>query len=297
MSAKAGRSADDAARMPLGEHIRELRNRLMKAALAILVGAIIGFIFRAHVLHLLEGPVCSVKGVHGVAQRTPQCPNGALVFQGPTAQVNLSFKIAMYVGVVLGSPVWLYQVWAFLAPGLYKKEKKYSLSFIGAAVPLFGAGVVVCYFLFPVIMQVLLSFLNGTGAATLLDAGQYMTFVLQMMMVFGVSFVLPLILVLFNFIGILSSKAMRKWWRGIILVIFIFGAIAVPTGDPFGMSALAIPICLLYGAAVGISELNDRRRARRRAAMPGASLSPDEATDLDLTPEQVEEPQSLEDIL
>jgi sec-independent protein translocase protein TatC len=297
VSRKAGRSADDAARMPLGEHIRELRNRLMKAAAAIIVGAIIGFVFRAHVLHLLEGPVCQVKGVHGVGQKTAQCPNGALVFQGPTAQVSLSFKIAMYVGIVIGSPVWLYQLWAFLAPGLYKKEKKYSLSFIGAAVPLFAAGVVVCYYLFPVIMQVLLSFLNGTGASTLLDASQYMTFVLQMMMVFGVSFVLPLVLVLFNFIGILSSKAMRKWWRGIILAIFIFGAIAVPTGDPFGMSALAIPICVLYGAAVGISELNDRRRARRRAAMPGAELSPDEATDLDLTPAPIEQAESLEDIL
>ena len=297
MAGKAGRSADDAARMPLGEHIRELRNRLVKAALAIIIGAVIGFLFRGHVLHLLEGPVCQIKGLQGVGKGSPQCPNGALVFNGPTAQVGLSFKIAMYVGVVIASPVWLYQVWAFLAPGLYKKEKKYSLSFIFAAVPLFMAGVTVCYFLFPVIMKVLLSFLGGTGASTMLDASSYMTFVLQMMMVFGVSFVLPLVLVLFNFIGILSSKAMRKYWRVIVLAIFIFGAIAVPTGDPFGMSALAIPICILYFAAVGVSEVNDRRRARRRANAPGANLSPDEATDLDLTPQPVEEAQSLEDIL
>jgi sec-independent protein translocase protein TatC len=283
--------------MPLGEHIRELRNRLIKAGLAIIAGAIIGFLFRAQVLHTLEGPVCQIQGLHGVGQPTKQCPNGALVLNGPTAGVSLSFKIALYAGVVIGSPVWLYQVWAFLAPGLYKKEKKYSLSFIGAAVPLFAGGVMVCYYLFPVIMKVLLGFLNGTGASTMLDAGNYMTFILQMMMVFGVSFVLPLVLVLFNFIGILSSKAMRKWWRGIILAIFVFGAVAVPTGDPFGMSALAIPICLLYGAAVGVSELNDRRRARRRAAMPGANLSPDEASDLDLTPAKVEQAQSLEDIL
>ena len=297
MATKVGRSADDAARMPLGEHIRELRNRLMKAALAILIGAVIGFVFRSHVLHALETPVCQIKGLHGVAQPTKQCPNGAIVFSGPTAQVSLSFKIAMYVGIVLASPVWLYQVWAFLAPGLYKKEKKYSLAFIGAAVPLFVGGVVVCYFLFPIIMQVLLSFLSGSGGATLLDASQYMTFILQMMTVFGVSFVLPLVLVLFNFLGILSSKAMRKWWRGIVLAIFVFGAVAVPTGDPFGMSALAIPICLLYFAAVGISELNDRRRARKRASMPGANLSPDEATDLDLSPAPIEDSQSLEDIL
>ena len=297
MAGKAGRSADDAERMPLGEHIRELRNRLMKAALAIIIGGILGFVFRTHVLHALETPVCSIKGLHGVAQATKQCPNGAIVFSGPTAQVSLSFKIAMYVGIVLASPVWLYQVWAFLAPGLYKKEKKYSLAFIGAAVPLFVAGVTVCYFLFPLIMQVLLSFLSGAGGATLLDASQYMTFILQMMTVFGVSFVLPLVLVLFNFIGIMSSKAMRKWWRGIVLAIFIFAAIAVPTGDPIGMSVLAIPICLLYFAAVGVAELNDRRRARRKAAMPGANLSPDEATDLDLSPAPIEESQSLEDIL
>lgn len=297
MAGKAGRSADDAARMPLGEHIRELRNRLLKAALAVLVGAVVGFIFRGQILHTLEGPVCNIHGLKGVGQYNPQCPDGALVFSGATAQVSLSFKIAMYVGIVIGSPVWLYQVWAFLAPGLYKKEKKYSLAFIGAAVPLFVAGVVVCYLLFPVIMQVLLTFLNGAGASTMLDASQYMTFILQMMTVFGVSFVLPLVLVLFNFIGILSSKAMRKHWRVIVLAIFVFGAVAVPTGDPFGMSALAIPICVLYFGAVGVSELNDRRRERRRAAMPGANLSPDEATDLDLTPAPIERAESLEDIL
>jgi sec-independent protein translocase protein TatC len=297
VAGKAGRSADDAARMPLGEHIRELRNRLMKAALAVLIGAVIGFVLRGHILHTLESPVCNIKGLHGVGQPNAQCPDGALVFSGATAQVSLSFKIAMYVGVVVGSPVWLYQVWAFLAPGLYKKEKKYSLAFIGAAVPLFCGGVVACYFLFPVIMQVLLTFLNGAGASTMLDASQYMTFILQMMTVFGVSFVLPLVLVLFNFIGILSSKAMRKHWRVIVLAIFVFGAIAVPTGDPFGMSALALPICVLYFAAVGVSELNDRRRARRRAAMPGANLSPDEATEMDLTPAPIERAESLEDIL
>jgi sec-independent protein translocase protein TatC len=285
--------------MPLGEHIRELRNRLMKAALAVLVGAVVGFIFRGQILHSLEGPVCNINGLHGVGQSASnaQCPDGALVLNGPTAQVSLSFKIAMYVGIVFGSPVWLYQIWAFLAPGLYKKEKKYTLSFVFAAVPLFGAGVTVCYVLFPVIMHVLLTFLPDVGAATMLDAGSYMTFILQMMVVFGISFVLPLVLVLFNFLGILSSKAMRKWWRGIVLAIFVFGAIAVPTGDPFGMSALAIPICVLYFVAVGISELNDRRRARRRAARPGADLSPDEATDLDLTPAPIERAESLEDIL
>ena len=296
MAGNAGRSADDAARMPLMEHIRELRNRLMKAAAAILIGAIIGFIFRNHVLLALEHPVCHIRGLNGIAKATPQCPDGAIVFNGPTAQVHLSFEIAMYAGLVLASPIWLYQVWAFLAPGLYKKEKRYSLSFIGAAVPLFCAGVVVCYYLFPIIMQVLLSFMGGAGGATILDASQYMTFFLQMMTVFGVSFVLPLVLVLFNFIGILSSKAMRKWWRGIVLAIFIFGAIAVPTGDPFGMSALAIPICVLYAGAVGIAELNDRRRARRRAAA-AANLSPDEASDLDLTPQPIDEAESLEDIL
>lgn len=295
VAAKAGRSADDAARMPLMEHIRELRTRLIKSALAIIAAGIVGFVFYRHIVNVLETPICNIKSIHGVGQPTPNCRNGVLVLVGPSAGITLAFKIALFSGLVLSAPVWMYQIWAFLAPGLYKKEKKYGLTFIGSAIPLFAAGAALCYVFFPTILRVLMGFVPA-GVAAQLPLDQTLVFFLRMMVVFGCSFVLPLILVLFNFIGILSGQRMKKSWRVVVLAIFVFSAIAVPTGDPIGMSVLAVPICLLYFAAIGISLMNDKRRAARAAADPIHQISPDEASPLDLEPLPVERASSLEDI-
>jgi sec-independent protein translocase protein TatC len=295
VAGKAGRSADDAARMPLMEHIRELRTRLVKASLAIIIGGILGFIFRNHLIELLERQVCDDTSINGIGKRTPQCPNGVLTISGPTSGITLAFKVAIFSGLVLAAPVWLYQLWAFLAPGLYKREKKYGLTFIAAAVPLFLAGAYCAYFFLRAIMQALLGF-NPVGVSAQLPVDTFLTFVLRMMAVFGVSFVLPLILVVFNFIGILSGARMAKHWRVVVLVIFVFAAIAVPTGDPIGMTVLAAPICVLYFGAVGIALINDKRRAARRDADPLHNLSPDEASSLDLSPAPVERASDLEDI-
>jgi sec-independent protein translocase protein TatC len=301
VAGKAGRSADDAARMPLMEHIRELRTRLIKSALAMIVAGIIGLVFYRNIVNVLETPICNIKSIHGVGQPNASCRNGVLVLIGPSAGITLAFKIAFFSGVVLSAPVWMYQLWAFLAPGLYKNEKKYSLTFVGAAVPLFAAGAGLCYVFFPTILRVLMGFVPA-GVASQLPLDQTLVFFLRMMVVFGTSFVLPLILVLFNFIGILSGDRMRKHWRIVVLVIFVFAAIAVPTGDPIGMSVLAIPICILYFGAIGVALINDRRRAARRAADPIHQLSPDEASHIDLSPapvehvEPIERADSLEDI-
>jgi sec-independent protein translocase protein TatC len=280
--------------MPLMEHIRELRTRLIKAAGAILAGSIVGFIFWQHLVSFLIRPLCNIPNVQGIGRSTAACHNGLLTLTGPTAGISLAFDVAIFCGLVLTSPIWLYQVWAFLAPGLYKKEKKYSLSFIAAAVPLFLAGASLCYYFFPTIIKVLVGSFTPLGVSANLPLDQMVVFFLRMMGVFGLSFVLPLILVLFNFIGILKGKTMFRWWRGIVMAIFVFSAVAVPTGDPIGMSVLAIPICVLYFSACGISVLNDRRRARRN---PNAGLSPDQASELDLTPLPIERAQDLEDIL
>lgn len=279
------------------EHIRELRSRLVKAAAAITVGAIIGFVLRNRLVSVVTDPICSIKGINGVARSTPACPSGVLTLSGPTAGINLAFEIALFSGLVLASPIWLYQLWAFLAPGLYKKEKRYGIGFISAAVPLFLCGAALCYYFFPTIMRVLLTSFTPKQTAVLLPTDQLLVFFLRMVFVFGTSFVLPLILVLFNFIGLISGERLRRWWRPVIMVIFVFSAIAVPTGDPIGMSVLAVPICLLYFAAVGVALLNDKRRAARRLASPNANLSPDEASELDLTPRPVERADDLEDIL
>jgi sec-independent protein translocase protein TatC len=295
MAGKAGRSAHDATRMPLMEHIRELRNRLIKAALAVVLGGVGGFLLRDRLINVLQRPVCSIRGVEGIGRSTPQCRNGVLTLTGPTAGISLAFDIAIFSGLVLASPVWLYQLWAFLAPGLYKNEKRYSLGFIAAAVPLFLCGAAVCYSFFPTIMRVLLAF-TPSGVVINLPLDQTLIFFLRMMVVFGASFVLPLILVLLNVLGILSAARMRHWWRGIVLAIFVFSAVAVPTGDPVGMSVLAIPICLLYFAAIAVATLNDRRRARRRAADLSAQPPPDQASALDLTPAPVARPVDLEHV-
>lgn len=289
------------------EHIRELRTRLIISALAMIVAGIVGLVFYRNIVSVLENPICNIKSIHGVGQPTESCRNGVLVLIGATSGITLAFKIAFFTGIVLSAPVWMYQLWAFLAPGLYKNEKKYSLTFIGAAIPLFAAGAALCYLFFPTILRVLMGFVPA-GVAAQLPLDQTLVFFLRMMVVFGASFVLPLILVLFNFIGILSGDRMRRHWRVVVLVIFVFAAIAVPTGDPIGMSVLAIPICVLYFAAIGIALLNDKRRAARRAADPIHQLSPDEASQLDLRTvpvddlapvepaEPIERASSLEDI-
>jgi sec-independent protein translocase protein TatC len=293
VAGKAGRSADDAARMPLMEHIRELRSRLIISALAMIAAGIVGLIFYRNIVNVLETPICNIKSIHGVGQPSASCHNGVLVLIGPSAGITLAFKIAFFTGIVGSAPVWMYQLWAFLAPGLYKNEKKYSLTFVGAAIPLFAAGAALCYVFFPTILRVLMGFVPA-GVASQLPLDQTLVFFLRMMVVFGASFVLPLILLLFNFIGILSGARMRKHWRVVVLVIFVFAAIAVPTGDPIGMSVLAIPICVLYFGAIGVALLNDKRRAARRAADPIHRLSPDEASQLDLSTAPVEAPAPIE---
>jgi sec-independent protein translocase protein TatC len=285
-----GRSADTAQGMPLVEHLRELRSRLVKAGVAVVAGVIVAFVLRNHVIGVLENQVCGDGSINGIGKPTAQCPNGVLTLSGPTAGITLAFKVAFFGGLCLSAPAWLYQFWAFLAPGLYKKEKRYSVGFVALATPLFAAGCALCFVFFPKIMEALLgSAFTPRGVAVQLPVDTFLTFYLRMMAVFGISFVLPLFLVLFNTLGLMSGATMARHWRGIVLAIFVFAAIAVPTGDPIGMSVLAVPICALYAAAVVFAKANDRRRAMRRAADPLNMLSPDEASPLNLEPVPVDE--------
>lgn len=282
---KIGHNADTAEGMPLVEHLRELRSRLVKAAVAIVAGIIVAFLLRNHVIGVLEDQVCGDASINGIGKATAQCPNGVLTLSGPTAGITLAFKVAFLGGLCLSAPAWLYQFWAFMAPGLYKTEKRYGLGFVAVATPLFASGCALCYLFFPKIMQALLgSAFTPRGVAVQLPVDTFLTFYLRMMAVFGLSFVLPLFLLLFNALGLMSGAVMARHWRVIVLAIFVFAAIAVPTGDPIGMSVLAIPLCALYAAAVVFAKANDRRRLRRRAAGSLSGLSPDQPSPLDLTP-------------
>lgn len=280
-------------RMPFMEHIRELRTRIIRALIAVVLGTIVGYLVHTRVIHLIENPVCQVKGLSGIGRPSSACPNGVLTIEGALSPVTVTFEVSIVVGLILACPVWSYQLWAFLAPALYKKEKRYALGFVFSAVPLFGAGVALCYWIFPAIMQVLLHTFTPSGISNNLPFQQFVGFFLRMVLVFGLSFELPLLVVGLNFIGLLSAKQLWRWWRIVVFIIFVFAAAAVPTGEPTGMTALAAPLCVLYFAAVGVAYLNDRRRARKD---PNAGLSPDEASEIDLAPAVVSPARPLDDV-
>jgi sec-independent protein translocase protein TatC len=275
---------DPEGRMPLSEHIRELRTRLFRASLGIAVGSVLGWFVHKWVIHKLTRPVCDTKAL-GIAKNvTENCFSGVLTSTGTTSGIAISFKVALLVGLLIASPVWLYQLWAFIAPGLHRNEKKYSMAFVAAGVPLFLGGAALCYAIMPTIMSVLLGF-TPEEAPNAIPLDNYIGFFMRMVLVFGASFEVPLIVVALNFTGVLSAARLKKSWRYVTFAIFVFAAAAVPTGEPLGMTALAAPMCLLYYSAIGIAIMNDKRRAARN---PYANLSPDEASDLDLTPLPVE---------
>ncbi|QLH20738.1 twin-arginine translocase subunit TatC [Streptomyces sp. Rer75] len=285
---------DPEGRMPLADHLRELRNRLVKSVLAICVITIVAMFFYKNIVDFLMKPVLDSVGCPGVRlsqlNTDDASKNNCAYFtvNGLLSPFTIMLKVSFTTGVVLATPVWLYQLWAFLAPGLHRNEKKYSLFFVGLGVPLFVGGAFFAYKILPTSAKVLLDFTPG-GASNLLPLDDFLDLLTRMIVVFGLAFELPLLLILLNFTGILSGRRMFGWWRAMIMGITVFGAVATPSTDPIGMFALAGPVTVLYFGAVAVAMVNDRRRARRRAADPDFGLSDDEASSLDLTPEAIEE--------
>ena len=268
--------------MTLTEHISELRSRLGKALLAIAVATTAVAIWGYNpLIRMLEKPYRSVPADHRAVA------DGTLIFTHPTDAFVLRLKIALIAGLILSSPIWLYQLWAFVTPGLHRNERKWALAFVSTSVVLFTAGAVVAYLVLPKAMDVLLG-VGGPGLAALLEATKYLSFVTSIMLIFGVSFEFPLLIIMLNFAGLLSSRRLRDWRRYAIFTIFAFAAVATPTQDPFTMLALAVPMCLLYEFAALVAWLHDRRAATRAARSELAGLSDDEASPLDLTSEPLE---------
>ena len=184
-------------------------------------------------------------------------------------------------GLVVSAPVWLYQLWRFITPGLHRHEKRWAIGFVAVATPLFFGGVVLAYTVLPLGLEVLLGF-TPDNVENIVSVDRYLSFFLRTVLVFGVGFLLPLVVVLLNFAGVLTGKRLISWWRWIIIGIVLFAAVATPTGDPINLLLLAGPILLLVAIAVGICVLNDRRRARRDGAEPDyASYDDDEMSPLD----------------
>ncbi|AXO38336.1 twin-arginine translocase subunit TatC [Micromonospora sp. B006] len=265
--------------MTLIEHIRELRNRLFRASLAILVGFGFGVWLSGPVLHILQKPYCDLPKARLIDG------NCNFVQLGPADLFLLQMKVALWVGLIIAAPIWLYQLWAFIAPGLHRHERRYAYFFTALAAPLFAAGAVLAYFVTSKGLEFLLNVSGGGDVTTTLDITRYVGFVTNLILLFGVAFEFPLIVLMLNFVGMASAKRLLSWWRVAVFVFFAFSAVVTPTPDPFGMTALAICLCALYFAAVGVAFLNDRRRGRGREVYAG--IADDEVSPLDLSTEPV----------
>ena len=242
------------------EHIRELRNRVIKIALVIIAGTIVGWFVYPHVWHFIETPYCRAH----FATHLPGQPAGPaschLYVTGIFDLFFLRLKVSFITGVILTAPVWLYQFWAFIAPGLYARERRWAYMFVGAAVPLFGLGAVFAYFAMTRGQEFLLGLAPG-NVTPLITITTYLSYALAMLLIFGLAFELPLVLILLNLAHVLTHQRFRKWRRVIIFAVFAFAAVATPSPDPLTMLLLAIPCVVLVEIAEVFVWLNDRRRA------------------------------------
>lgn len=243
--------------MPLREHLRELRTRVLAVAAGILVGSVAGWVWYPEVFEVLQRPLRDLEARQGELL--------ALNFSGVATPLDLRLKLALFTGVLISSPWWIYQVWAFVTPGLTRRERWYTTAFLGAAVPLFLAGAALAWWVLPTAVNLLVG-LTPEGAVNVMDAQVYLGFVMRMALAFGVAFLVPVVMVGLNAAGIVGARTWWSGWRWAVLVAFVFAAIATPTADVISMLALALPMCALYFAAVGVCALTDRRRARREVA-------------------------------
>jgi len=257
--------------MPLLDHLRELRKRIIRAAFFILIFSILGFVYYNQIITTLAEPVCDLK----LAQSSGSNNCGSLFISGVLGPLNLQVKVAFLTGVIVSAPFWLYQLWAFIAPALHRKERRKSVLFIIAATPFFTLGAALAYYILPIAIKVLFGF-TPDSLNNLVRFDDYLSFVLRIILIFGLAFELPVFLVSLNLIGVLSGRAILKPWRFAIFGITVFVAAFSPTADPLSMAALALPLIVFYFGAGGIALLVDKKRDKK-----SKKIGDNQAADID----------------
>ncbi len=243
--------------MPLGSHLRELRKRIVRVALGLVAGAVAGWFLYEPVFETL------IRPLRAVAARRDELV--AINFSGLAASLDMQIQVSLFLAVLLTSPWWIYQLWAFVTPGLTRRERRYAVAFLGSAVPLFLVGAVVAWWMLPHAVAILTSF-TPAGAQNLIDAPTYLSFVMRLVLAFGVAFLLPVIMVALDLVGAVRAGTWLRAWRWAVVVIVTFAAVATPTPDAITMLVVAIPMCALYFGAVWICAVHDRRVERRAGA-------------------------------
>lgn len=278
--------------MTLIEHLYELRNRLVKAVLFIVIGMVVAWFLYDHILTILKHPYCSLPASHRL--NTGHGNSCSLIFTGPLDGFLIRLKVMLVAGIIMASPFWLYQLWAFITPGLKKKERKITIWFVISSTVLFIGGAALAYFVLTKGLRVLVES-AGSGTVAALAVTSYLRFVLAMLTIFGVSFEVPLLIVMLNMVGVLSFERLKKMQRILIFAIFAFAAVVTPSQDPFTMCALAVPMVILFEGAVLVAWRHDKRKAAREDTEFFHNLSDDETSPLDTTPSDVDEPEPVDD--
>ncbi len=276
---RAKRRENPDGRMPLFDHLRELRSRVVKIALAIIAGAAVSWAFYQRLWDFIQRPYCQA-----VTYCKPNTFGHALILNGVMDGFYLHIKVAVIAGAVLTSPIWLYQLWAFVAPGLYSREKRWTYAFLGTAIPLFALG---CFFAFLAMSRGLKFFISMSGGLTnLFTADTYIGYWIAMIIGFGLCFEVPLFLVMLNLARVVTHERFRKWRRIIIFLVFVFAGIASPSPDPMTMLLLGGVVVVLVEAAEVLIYLNDKRYARNHPELY-ADLADDELAPVE-APERVD---------
>ncbi|WP_218610498.1 twin-arginine translocase subunit TatC, partial [Pseudonocardia sp. KRD291] len=285
--------------MSLIDHMYELRNRLGIALVAIIITTVFGYIWFEVAFfgwpslgELLKQPYCSLPA-SSRASFSAEPGACTLLGTGPFDQFMLRLKVGATAGVILACPVWLYQIWGFITPGLLKNERRYAVSFVSVGAVLFVTGAVLAYLIIPQALAFLLSIGNEIQT-TALTGASYFSLVINLLIIFGVSFEVPLLVVALNFTGIVSYEMLKKSRRGIIFGLFVFAAIATPGQDPISMIALAAALTVLFELAIQVARINDRRKAKRRIAEGWDTWDPDAPSPIDTTPSRIEGPSQVE---